>query len=188
MHIDKEKEYKLAIVMGGFASINQNGQLQYLENRAGRLWEAVRLWKRGQVKQILITGDPTSIIQTGGNSTTQLFLDYMEEMGIPPETFILEQFAKNTRQNALYTAKILNEQGIADKNCILITSATHMHRTLACFAKVGIYSDYLTVNDYEKPLNITHRSFYPDWKVATQWEELLNEWVGEVAYKIMGYM
>ena len=186
--IEEGKEYELAIVMGGFASVNKTtGQLQYEENRADRLWEAIRLWKNGRIKQILITGDPTIQIQEDGTSNKQLFLNYMTEMGIPSETFILEQHAKNTRQNALNTAQVLSQLNILDNDCLLITSATHMKRSLDCFSKVGIHLDYLTVNNYEKPQNINHRSFYPSWKAAVEWDELLNEWIGEIAYKIMGY-
>ena len=189
VQVEDSKTYKVAIIMGGFSTINETtGQLQYIEDRADRLWEAIRLWRNGQIEKILITGDPTSIINQKGESDTHFFLNYMEQIGVPPEIFILEQHAKNTRQNALYTAKILQEFNISDKDCLLITSATHMKRSLGCFAKVGIYPNYFSVNNYEKPSNISHRSFYPNWGTAVKWEELLNEWIGEITYKIMGYM
>ena len=92
MTISVGKQYKLAIVMGGFASMNRNtGQMQYELDRADRIWEAVRLWKKGVVERILITGDPTSIIQKDGTSTKELFLNYMEELGVPRSVFLLEQ-------------------------------------------------------------------------------------------------
>lgn len=189
IQIKEGKTYEITIVMGGFSSINkETGQLQYFENRADRLWEAVRLWKSEQTKYILITGDPASNTKEDESSTAPLFFEYMEQMGIPSEAFILEQHAKNTQQNAVNTKEILDKMQISDSDCLLITSATHMKRSLGCFAKIGIHPDYLTVNNYEKPSNITHRSFYPSWKAAVEWEELLNEWIGEVAYKIMGYM
>ena len=65
-----EKRYKLAIVMGGFASMNrETGQMRYEQDRADRLWEAVRLWRNGTIEKILITGDGTSIVQPDGTST-----------------------------------------------------------------------------------------------------------------------
>lgn len=187
--IDTTKHYKVAIVMGGFASINkETGQMRYELDRADRLWEAVRLWKKGTLKQILITGDPSSVIEDDGSSTADLFLKYMEQMGVPQEVFILEQRARNTRENAIYTAKIIKQKGITDKECLLITSATHMKRSLKCFAKVGISPDFLPVNTYDKPVNINHRSFYPEWEAAVKWQELINEWIGDLAYRIMGYI
>ncbi len=188
-HIDTTQHYKVAIVMGGFASINkETKQLRYESDRADRLWEAVRLWRIGQVERILITGDSTSFIQEDGTSTTELFLRYMEEMGVPETTFILEQKARNTRENATYTAEILKRENITDKECLLITSATHIERSLKCFAKVGLHPDYYAVNIYDAPTNINHRSFYPSWDAAVKWQELMNEWIGDIAYKIMGYV
>ena len=44
--------------MGGFASMNrETGQMRYEQDRADRLWEAVRLWRNGTIEKILITGD-----------------------------------------------------------------------------------------------------------------------------------
>lgn len=187
--ITPEKNYELAIVMGGFASMNKGtGQMKYELNRADRLWEAVRLWKNGKIKRILITGDHTSVIQPDGTSTKKLFLQYMKEMGIPEQAFILEQQARNTRENAIFTAEILKKEKIEDKECLLITSAGHMKRSLACFKKTGIHPDYLPVNTYEAPQNINHRTFYPQWEAAVEWQELMNEWLGDLAYRMMGYV
>lgn len=187
--IAPEKTYKLAIVMGGFASMNkENGRMRYEMDRADRLWEAVRLWRSGKVERILITGDPTSIIQDDGSSTRKLFLQYMEDMGVPESAFILEQQARNTRENALYTAEILEKEKIDDGECLLITSATHIKRSLGCFAKIGIHPDYLPVNTYDAPENINHRAFYPQWEAAVMWQELMNEWIGDLTYRMMGYV
>jgi uncharacterized SAM-binding protein YcdF (DUF218 family) len=187
--MDDHKQYKLAIVMGGFASMNrETGQMQYEKDRADRLWEAIWLWKTGRIERILITGDPTSMIDDDGYSTASLFLKYMSEMGIPSEIFILEQKSKDTRQNAINTAAVLKDLHIADSECLLITSAIHVKRSLQCFAKIGLFPDYFPVNIYSKPRNINYRAFYPEWKAAVTWEEIFNEWIGEITYKIMGYI
>ncbi len=183
------RHYRLALVMGGFATMNkETGQMRYEQDRADRLWEAVRLWKKGAVDRILITGDPTSSIMEDGSTTAGLFLDYMEELGIPHDAFILEQHARNTRENAAFTAEILKRQDIRDKECLLITSASHIKRSLKCFEREGLHPDFLPVNVCDKPHSISHRTFYPSWEVAVKWQELMNEWVGELVYKIMGYV
>ena len=183
------KTYKVAIVMGGFASIHkETGVMRYLFDRADRLWEAVRLWKLGVVDSILITGDHSSIIERNGITNAPLFFNYMEQMGVPREAFILEQHAANTRENALNTTAILRQRHIAPQECLLITSATHMERSLKCFAKEGYSVDFYPVSTYEKPYHITHRLFYPSWDVAIKWRELLNEWIGNQVYKMMGYI
>lgn len=183
------KHYRVAIVMGGFGKMNEKtGQLMYEEDRADRLWEAVRFYRAGVVEKILITGDPASIVDENGHSTAELFLAYMEQMGVPRGIFMLEQGAVNTRQNAVNTCAVLTEVGVGDRECLLITSATHMGRSVKCFAKLGFHPDILAVNIPECPSRLNHRAFYPDWKAALQWESLLNEWMGDWAYRIAGYI
>lgn len=183
------RHYRVAIVMGGFGMMNEaTGQLSYVEERADRLWEAVRLYRTGIVEKILITGDPTSILQDDGTSTADLFLAYMEQMGVERSAFILEQKALNTRQNAVNVGKMLGEMGIGGRECLLVTSATHMRRSAACFAKVGLKPDLLAVSMPERPLRLNHRAFYPTWDAALKWEEIMNEWIGDIAYRIAGYV
>ena len=150
--------------------------------------EAVRLYRTGIVEKILITGDPTSILQDDGTSTADLFLAYMEQMGVERSAFILEQKALNTRQNAVNVGKMLGEMGIGDRECLLVTSATHMRRSAACFAKVGLKPDLLAVSMPERPSRLNHRAFYPTWDAALKWEEIMNEWIGDIAYRIAGYV
>lgn len=182
------RRYRVAVVMGGFGFMNQErGQMRYGGDKADRLWEAVRLYKMGRVEHILITGDGTSCVNNKGDSTADLFLTYMEQMRVPRATFILEQKARNTRENAVYTTEILKELDIRDRECVLITSAMHMKRSLGCFAKVGWAPDFFAVGVYSPPDEVTHRSFYPSWEAAVKWQEILNEWVGDCVYKIKGY-
>ena len=185
---DPDKHYEVAIVLGGFASMNkETGQMNPYKDRSERIWEAVRLYQKGLVKQILITGDGAIQIRKDGSSTADLFLDYMENFGIPKTVFILEQHSLNTRENALFSTRILREMNIPAKQCILITSATHMERSLSAFEKEDYQTDYLPVNIYIKPEEITWNDLYPRWDTAAEWSELFNEWIGRIAYRIAGY-
>lgn len=185
---DREKTYRTAIVMGGFARMDrEKGVMQYLHDRADRLWEAVRLYRTGKVEKILITGDASSLIGKDGNSTAALFLRYMQEQGVPPEAFLLEQKARNSRENAVYAVSLLKSLGIRDTDCLLITSATHMKRSLTCFSALDWNPDWYPVGLPPVPEPLNHRSFYPSWEVAVKWQELLNEWIGNMIYHIAGY-
>lgn len=59
----------------------------------------------------------------------------MEQLGVDREAFILEQQARNMRQNAVNTAALLKQKSIAGRECLLITSATHMDRRCAALPK-----------------------------------------------------
>ena len=187
--MEPEKVYDVAIVMGGFSQVNKDrGNILFIEDRADRLWEAVRLYKQGKVKRILITGDPASIIDDKGNSTAKIFLKYMNDFGVPDDAFILEQKARNTRENAMFTKEILDTLPQNEKDDILlITSGVHMGRALDSFDKIGIKPDYYAVSIPAPPSQLNHRSFYPSWKAAEEWQEILNEHVGSLAYKVTGF-
>ena len=112
----------------------------------------------------------------------------MEEVGVPRSVFLLEHQARNTRENVIYVRSILETERITEEECVLITSVTHMKRSLKCFAKIGIHLDMYPVNTYIRPANINHRSFYPDWEAAMKWQELLNEQIGDIVYSFVGYI
>lgn len=183
--LKQNKKYRAAIVMGGFGGINkENGQLVYSGPRAARLWEAVRLYKSGIVEYIIITGDGSSQIDENGETSAPLFLKYMAEAGVPKEAFILEQHALNTKQNAEFTARILRQRGFPGGDCVLITTGSHMQRSLDAFARNGVHPDYLMVEVHPKPENFSHRALYPRWDAAVQWERIFNEWIGNIVYKL----
>jgi|WetSurMetagenome_2_1015567.scaffolds.fasta_scaffold36721_2 uncharacterized SAM-binding protein YcdF (DUF218 family) len=186
-HMNMKKPYKAALVMGGFAEMdNRNGMMKYSEF-TDRLWEAVRLWRAGHVQRIVISGDCSSNIDSEGYSTAGLFLNYMESLGIPRFVFILEQRALNTRQNATYCKQIVDTMHIRNSDCLLITSAIHMPRTLRCFAKVGMPLDYYPVGQFDSPAHYCHLDFYPKWEAAIKWERIINEWIGRMVYRMVGY-
>lgn len=186
--LSMNKKYRMAVVMGGFASMDrESGQICFEQDQAGRLWEAIRLWKTGKVHQIFISGDATSNIQDDGHCDAPFFLTYMAQFGVPASAFVLEKQAKNTYQNALYVKDILTRAHVAPKQCLLITADTHMKRSLRCFKKVGFEMDYHAVNTFDHKTNYTHRDYYPKWDVAARWQVLMNEMVGDAVYALVGY-
>lgn len=187
-HWEEGKIYRVAIVMGGFAEMNkERGILQYEQNRADRLWEAVRLYRLGKVNRILITGDASSYQKPDGSNTAAEFLRYMQEQGISPDVFLLEQKARNSKENAAYSIAMLSALGISHKDCLLITSSTHMERSLGCFSAQGWYPDWYPVGVPILPESLNHRSFYPSWEIAVKWQTLFNEYLGNLVYSLLGY-
>lgn len=182
------KVYDTVVVLGGFGNISDDTRaVEYTNRTADRLWEAVRLWREGRVKRIMIAGDGTVSPRPDGFDPEPDFLAYMERQGVPREVFVNEKRALNTRQNAEYSIAMLDSMGVADSDCLLLTSATHMERAINCFARLGYHPDYYPVTIPDPVGPITHRSFYPRWEVAVEWEELFNELIGSVIYRISGY-
>jgi len=104
---------------------------------------AFRLHKRFNIP-IVLAGGP-GIPGTGCEAEiyTKIFID----MGVAKEMLLLDDFSRNTIENAENVTAILRQHDW--QNLILITSAYHMPRAVACFESQGITvipcpTDYLT--------------------------------------------
>lgn len=182
-----KKCYKVALVMGGYGSMNtETGQMHYIDDRGERLWEPIRLYHSGYVEKILISGDNSIAKDANGNTTADSFLKFMKGIDIPERDIILEQQARNTRENATYSIALLNSLKYKPEECLIVTSATHMKRSQDCFTAEGWTVDGFAVNIYPKPHPKLYM-FIPNWKTIVEWQELMNEWVGNIIYSIVGY-
>lgn len=180
--------YDIAIIMGGFGSMNTSvGQFIPFQDRSPRLMETLRLHNMGIVDKILISGDETIAIDNKGNTTAPAFLRYMEQMGVPDSCWILEQKARNSRENATYSIAILDSLGYRPQQCLLVSSASHLRRSLDCFTALGWNMDTYATNIYPYPGHQHFRDFVPSWRILIDWQELLNEYFGNIVYRIVGY-
>ena len=182
------KYYDIAVVMGGFSDGLDTASMQfnYIDNRGSRLWETIRLYESGVVERILFSGDASFNADNDGNSTADAFRQYLRDFGLHEDDILLEQHARNTRENATNSIAILDSLGYTPDQCLLVTSATHLKRSLACFESEGWTMDGYATSIYPKP-HLKAYLFLPSWKALTDWNELLNEWAGSIVYKIVGY-
>lgn len=153
-----------------------------------RLWQAVKLYREGKAKKILLSGGEVTI--TGimsGSSESSLAKRYLLLLGIPNEDILLENQSKNTRENALLTSEILKRYHPKGQ-FVLCTSAFHMPRALACFRKVGINPIPYPADIRAKQLSFDWDNLYPREQIIFQWQMLLREWIGYAVYWAMGYL
>ena len=83
--------------------------------------------------------------------------DLLANMGVPRDALILETRSRNTYENAVEVKQMLTALDAARVG--LVTSAMHMPRSVAIFAKQGI--DVV-------PLPTDYRVTYADWNYYTQ--------------------
>lgn len=185
---DPQKYYPVAIVMGGFGNMNcESHQFNSMLDRGGRLYEAIRLQRLGIVGRILVTGDACVNFNPDSTSSYEEFRSYVSQYGVPKENILAEQHARNTRENATYTIPILDSLGYCPDDCLLITSASHMQRSLACFSAQGWNLTPYAVNIYPPVSHLQVKDFMPVYHILSDWQELMNEWFGLLVYKVMGY-
>lgn len=183
------KTYGVGIVLtGGLAHhAEKNADHPTLGQHADRFLQGYLLYKQGKIKKIIITGTSPEAVINLGNGETQLAAKLLIQWGVRPEDIILEQKARNTRENALFTAKILKAQFPGEKY-LLITSASHMRRSIGCFNKAGITADAFPADFYANEyITKIKDMLVPDPAAVGYSQILFKEWIGIIVYKIMGY-
>jgi len=181
------KPYDYGIVLGGFNTFDAKYERLNFLRSGDRLWQALYLYKQDKIKKILITGGEGRIIKEGYTEaeTTKLFL---LKLGIPEKDIVIESESRNTRENALFTAEMLGEEQIKRKTFLLITSAYHMRRSIACFENVGIHVDpFSTDRISSKRKFLFDFMFIPNTEATENWRIIIREMVGMLVYKIVGY-
>ena len=179
----------IAIVLGGFANFDvpANGCLNF-NPAANRLTDALLLYKKGLVRKLLITGGDGAIIgkQSREAALTEPFL---LALGVRQEDILLESESRNTRENALFSKQLLDSVHIKGEKILLITSAFHMPRSLACFRKEGLKVTAFPAHFIgEEPSWKPSYWLIPEPLAFSYWEQIIKEWVGLGAYWLKGYI
>ncbi len=186
---DVKKKYEYGIVLTGVTNPELTPRDRvYFSKGADRVTHAVQLYKLGIIKQIIISGGRGRLLDIGEREADEL-RDAMLVMGVPIESILTENNSRNTFESAEEVKIILDQRGIKPTDCLLITSAFHMRRSLACFRKANMEMDTFSTDFY------THRRvftpdvlFIPKVEAIFIWQRLFKEWVGFVAYKVAGYV
>jgi uncharacterized SAM-binding protein YcdF (DUF218 family) len=152
-----------------------------LNGAAERMTEAVALARRHPSARIVFTGGSASIVPGGAteaDTARQLFTD----LGLPAERLVFESESRNTHENAVLTHRLIQPK--PGETWLLVTSASHMPRSVGAFRAAGW-------NVVPWPVNYTtgrDPALWWNWPFSTrlsQAEWALREWVGLVAYRLM---
>lgn len=183
---DLEQVYDVGIVLGGLSTFDgDHSRIQFLRS-GDRLFQAIDLYKKGRIKKILISGGSGSI-SLPDLKEAPIINRYLLDLGIPQNDIILEAQSKNTRENALFTSRILKNNYPGGKY-LLITSSFHLRRATACFKKVGIETNsYATDRISESRKFLFDELFIPNIEKLGYWTVLIHEITGYIVYKMMGY-
>jgi uncharacterized SAM-binding protein YcdF (DUF218 family) len=182
--LPKGNQYTAGILLGGFTNfdINKKG---FFNEASDRFIETVKLYHQGIIQKIVMTG-----------GSGQLFFNEVKESDfvkdeliandIPEKDIIIENKSRNTYENAVFSKRILDSLQIKGPY-VLITSATHLPRSIKVFNKAGMKvipypSDFhvinakLSVQDY----------IIPELKLLNEWATVFHEIVGLAVYQLTG--
>ena len=124
-----------------------------------------------------------------GISEADAFKQLVAEQGLPDKNAHYENQSRNTYENALLMKSMILELGDKGANAppkpwLLITSASHMCRSVKIFQKQGILVIPVPV-DYQTG-NRLHWGSFDLLEGAKQWNNFLHEAIGLLAYWITG--
>ena len=123
------------ILLGGAfnrPAMQQTKQIVYTI-AAGRVLEFALLAKRYPEVPLILSGGGVPVDSVA--SEAHITLEMMHKLGFDPQRIILEEYSKNTFENALFAKQILNPQ--PQQKWALVTSAIHMRRAVALFEAQG---------------------------------------------------
>ena len=161
-----------------------------LGREADRAGQALYLYKTGAVHKILISGGSGDLPfgPKGVSDEGQVVTRFLIVAGVRPGDIVLENKSRNTHENAGFSAKMLRDRFHTDQ-CVLVTSASHMRRAVACFRKEGV-----RVVPFPGVFMSRRRSFglgeyvLPNEQSFADSYYLVREMVGYGVYRVMGYV
>jgi uncharacterized SAM-binding protein YcdF (DUF218 family) len=176
--------YDYAIVLGGMASFDNEYDRIRFNGASDRLWQSVDLYKKGIIRGFILSGGSSSVLHP--EDREMVFLkDYLLELGIPQESILSDTLSRNTRENA---KNVKNNFYVPGKKYLLVTSAIHMRRALACFRQEGIPVASFSA-DVVAPIKnrFNPGSLLPSAGALGGWEAVMHEMIGYMMYDILGY-
>jgi len=148
-----------------------------------RVWRAASLHEAGKAPLVIASGGP---VCAGCRSEADVLRNALVAFGVPAEDIGLENRSLNTRQNAVFTARLAAEQGI--ERVLLVTSVWHMPRAEAVFRRVGLEVVPAAIGGSEPMGSVRGLALILPYADALYYSTLvLREHVGLAVYRLRGW-
>ncbi|MEO0867355.1 MAG: YdcF family protein [Cyanobacteria bacterium J06642_11] len=185
-----------AIVVLGGSTHAQSPPRPWVEilDSGDRILYSVKLYQDGMAPLIVFSGGRI-YWKDGGPPEAEDMTKIALAMGVPERNILQENDSLNTYQNAVNTAKILQQRKI--DTILLVTSAIHMPRARAIFAKQGFNvtaapTDYwVTRQSLAEMQGIsfgTILNVFPNSEALDFFTRAVKEYVGLAVYRLRGWL
>ncbi len=186
--IQNTKKYTYGVLLtGGLIneSKSQDSAL-FLGPQGDRLWQTVELYRAKKIQKIIISGGDGYDRKKENHATeNDKAREFLIKTGVYVGDILQEKDAVNTYENAKFTKKLLLPQ---TEKVLVITSAFHLKRALACFKKQKIYADGFATTPISENYPFKWQDLIPKMDAFKNADILANEIIGLVVYKILGYI
>lgn len=187
-HIEKPSQllahYDAVIVLSGMTDA-QNSSSDRIEfsGAVDRILAGITLIKKGRADMLIISGGDGSLTQQY-KPEARVLRDFSLEWGLPRNQILIDDKSRNTYENAVFTAELLENQKV--EKLLLITSAFHMVRSRGCFRKVGLDVDVYPVDYMAANKGDDFRRFLPSSSSLAKTNLVIHELIGIFVYGITG--
>jgi len=177
---------KCLVVLGGAIEPVQPPRLDInLLDSADRISKTASLYRTGKAAVVIVSGgnQPWSPkLKSEAVETRTLLVAW----GVPADAIVVDETSRNTYENAFNSINLMRESGCTKP--LLVTSAAHMTRAVASFARFGVEvfpvsADVRAV----RTLRLTVFDFIPDIRALEMTTNAMREWVGQRVYRYRGW-
>lgn len=159
----------------------------YIGSAADRINHTLQLYKLGLIKKVIVSGGSGRLIDIGTREADEL-ASLLRLMGVPAEDILIENASRNTHESAVEVAKMLAIE-TRPSDCLLITSASHMRRSVACFNKAGWQCQPFSTDFHGHTRKFGFDILIiPKLEAIQWWQTLMKEWTGYISYWMVGYI
>lgn len=174
------------IMLGGAVDTHITAERgQATLNEAGeRLTTMAELGRRFPTARLLLSGGANHVLTSQSVTESAVARDLLIGLGIDPSRIEMEERSRDTCENADQSTLLAKPK--PGENWVLVTSASHMPRAMACFRAAGFSVipfpvDYRTrgAADLRRPVD----------SIADGLEALdlaAHEWIGLASYRLFG--
>ncbi|MGC9772338.1 Uncharacterized SAM-binding protein YcdF, DUF218 family [Fervidobacterium changbaicum] len=160
------------VVLGGGID-EYSGNVEIGRHTLRRLYKGYLLYK-SKPRKVIVTGGVVS----KGIPEALVMKDVLLSLGVPEEDIVVEDKARNTYQNARFTHDI-----VKDKSITLVTSTTHMRRSLMVFKKF-FKEIYHVQSDVPIDFRNSFLDYIPTYSAFYGFCNIVYELVGLLQYTI----
>lgn len=173
------------VVLGGAVdqNITEARGIPAINGAAERMTETVALARRFPEARIVFTGGQGSLVH-GGLTEADVARQFFESLGLSGPRMIYETEARNTHQNAVLSRQMVQPK--PGEIWLLITSASHMPRSMGVFRKAGWQDIIAWPVNYRTGHSFAALYDAPFPERLGQFEWGFREWLGLIAYRLMG--
>lgn len=182
----KAKPTSTVIVLGGYTKFDHGRKRMGFNESSERFIFPLQMLCSGETNRLILTGGSGNVFRRDYFESSAA-KDFAKKFGVKDSQIYIDDISRNTWENAVETKKILDKLNV-NEPVLLVTSAGHMRRSMACFEKVGVniipYSvDFHSHADRRYSWDAI---LLPSPGTISSWDPLIHEWIGMIAYKLTG--